>query len=33
VWTNDERELAVPRHKEIIDYTAKAIIKQAQGET
>jgi mRNA interferase HicA len=33
VWTNDEREIAVPRHKEINEHTAKAIITDAQGET
>lgn len=31
IWTNDEREIAVPRHKEINEYTAKAIIKEAKG--
>jgi len=32
VWTNDEREIAVPRHGEINEYTARAIIKDAKGE-
>ena len=32
IWTNDEREVAVPRHKEINEYTAKAIIKEAKGD-
>ncbi|MCX5867265.1 MAG: type II toxin-antitoxin system HicA family toxin [Proteobacteria bacterium] len=32
VWTDGERETAVPRHVEINEYTAKAILKEAEGE-
>jgi len=32
IWTNGEREIAVPRHKEINEYTAKAIIGEAKGD-
>jgi len=31
VWRRGERELAVPRHREINEYTAKAILKEAGG--
>jgi predicted RNA binding protein YcfA (HicA-like mRNA interferase family) len=31
VWTNGEREIAVPRHNEINEYTAQAILKEAEG--
>jgi mRNA interferase HicA len=31
VWCRDERELAVPRHREINEYTARAILKEAGG--
>ncbi len=31
IWTNGEYEIAVPRHNEINDYTAKAILKEAKG--
>lgn len=31
IWTDGEREIAVPQHKEINEYTAKAIIKEAKG--
>jgi len=31
VWAKGERELVVPRHGEINDFTAKAIIQEAQG--
>lgn len=31
VWTNGEYEIVVPRHKEINEYTAKAILKEAKG--
>lgn len=31
VWPNGEREVAVPRHAEISEYTAKAILKEADG--
>jgi len=30
VWTNDKLEIAIPRHNEINEYTAKAIIKEAK---
>ena len=32
VWTNGVREIAVPRHREINEYTAKAILKNAGGD-
>jgi len=32
IWTNGESEIAVPRHNEINEYTAKSIIKEAEGE-
>jgi predicted RNA binding protein YcfA (HicA-like mRNA interferase family) len=31
VWSNGEREIAVPRHNELNDYTAKAILREAEG--
>jgi mRNA interferase HicA len=31
VWAKGERELAVPRHNEINEYTAKAILREAEG--
>jgi hypothetical protein len=31
IWTNDMYEIAVPRHKEINEYTANSILKQAKG--
>jgi hypothetical protein len=31
IWTNGEYEIAVPRHNEINEYTAKAILKEAKG--
>jgi len=31
IWTNGKFEIAVPRHNEIIEYAAKAILKEAQG--
>lgn len=31
IWTNGEDEIAVPRHNEINEYTAKAILKEAKG--
>lgn len=31
IWTNGEYEIAVPRHHEINEYTAKAILKEAKG--
>jgi mRNA interferase HicA len=32
VWVRGEREIAVPRHTEINEYTAKAILREAGGE-
>lgn len=32
IWTNGTLEIAVPRHKEINEYTAKAILKLTKGE-
>ncbi|MDE2060385.1 MAG: type II toxin-antitoxin system HicA family toxin [candidate division NC10 bacterium] len=31
VWARGERELVVPRHVEINEYTAKAILRDAHG--
>lgn len=31
IWTCGEREIAIPRHSEINEYTAKAILKEAKG--
>jgi len=31
VWAKGERELAVPRHVEINEYTARAILREATG--
>jgi len=31
VWRRGERELALPRHREINEYTAKAILREAEG--
>ena len=31
VWMRGERELVVPRHIEINEYTARAILREAQG--
>ncbi len=31
VWSDGEREIAVLRHNEINEYTAKAILKDAEG--
>jgi mRNA interferase HicA len=31
IWTNGKYEIAVPRHKEINEYTANAILKKAKG--
>jgi predicted RNA binding protein YcfA (HicA-like mRNA interferase family) len=33
IWTDGEQEIAVPRHNEINEYTAKAIIKEAGGDS
>jgi mRNA interferase HicA len=32
IWSDGERELAVPRHTEINEYTARALLKEAGGE-
>ncbi len=32
IWTNDEYEIAVPRHNEINEYTAKTILKVVKGD-
>jgi len=32
IWTNGEYEIAVPLHKEINEYTANAILKEAKGD-
>lgn len=29
MWTNGEHKVAVPRHKEIVEHTARAIIRKA----
>lgn len=31
IWTNGMYEVVVPRHRDINEYTAKAILKRAQG--
>ncbi len=31
VWGKGDRELTVPRHNEINEYTARAILREAQG--
>lgn len=31
IWACSEREVAVPRHAEINDYTASAILRTAKG--
>ncbi len=31
IWGKGEYELAVPRHNEINEYTAKAILREAKG--
>lgn len=32
VWACGEREVAVPRHVEINEYTARAILRPAKGD-
>ncbi|MHB8055625.1 MAG: type II toxin-antitoxin system HicA family toxin [Candidatus Aminicenantales bacterium] len=32
IWRRDELELAVPRHREINEYTARAILEIAEGK-
>ena len=29
IWTNGEHSVAAPRHREIVEYTARAIIREA----
>jgi predicted RNA binding protein YcfA (HicA-like mRNA interferase family) len=31
IWTSGEREVAVPRHNEINEYTARAILQETNG--
>ena len=31
IWTNGEDTIAVPRHNDINEYTAKTILKEAKG--
>ena len=31
IWTNGEYEIVIPRHKEINEYTANAILKATMG--
>ncbi len=31
IWARGEIEIAVPRHREINEYTAKAILREARG--
>jgi len=31
IWRRGERELALPRHREINEYKAKAILREAEG--
>lgn len=31
VWAKGEREIVVPRHAEINEYAAKAILREAEG--
>ncbi|MCX6348159.1 MAG: type II toxin-antitoxin system HicA family toxin [Candidatus Aureabacteria bacterium] len=31
IWAKGEQELAVPRHNEINEYTARGILREAQG--
>jgi predicted RNA binding protein YcfA (HicA-like mRNA interferase family) len=33
VWSDGEREIVIPRHNEINEYTAKAILKEAGGDS
>jgi hypothetical protein len=33
IWTKDEYAIAVPRHNEINEYSAKAILKEAKGDS
>jgi len=33
VWTDGDREVVIPRHTEINEYTAKAILREARGDT
>jgi len=31
IWAREEREIVVPRHNEINELTAKAILREAKG--
>jgi len=31
VWAKGEKEIPIPRHNEINEYTAKSILKEAEG--
>ncbi len=31
IWTDGKQELSVPRHNEVNEYTARAILKEAEG--
>ena len=31
IWTNGNMEITVPRHAEINEYTARGILRQAEG--
>jgi predicted RNA binding protein YcfA (HicA-like mRNA interferase family) len=33
VWVRGEREIAVPRHTEVNEYTARAILHEAGGKS
>jgi mRNA interferase HicA len=32
IWSDGESEIALPRHNEINEYTAKSILKEAEGK-
>ena len=32
IWTNGEDQQAIPRHKEINEYTAKSVMRRAMAE-
>ena len=32
IWSNGDDDVAVPRHREINEYTARAILREAEGE-
>ena len=33
IWSCGERKMAVPRHREINEYTAKVILREVEGKT